>query len=411
MKDTNICRAVTSDFIYASSAIMKLFTFRYLGVDISSIPPLAQGYSFFLQDTYKPMEFYRHLATLVHNNKTIVLPHTNASTMDTVSKIYTHYPSVRIISVVKGEPFEIKPDDYFDLRHFNDSTLFLLTEPFILRRFLQQRIQGHNTVFRGQGNLPMQKVHFIGLGPTVEMLTKTMRHSFQQASHVILFDRTFENVIRTIPFSGHLYPLQYIYDDFDSNLLSLNLMLAALHASGIYEVTVLIEGNPEIYDFAEGLSTVGRLFTYEAAIPLVVLSCQWLEEHYNIHFVEPSYILTSGFNARQGITTGELVQEISAYLELDCTCMVMEMYCGDLPLVLSLLQHAPRPKSLFVLTNMFSVDQCVYFLPPYRLPHITWVETIKGRFTTLVIIDHQRLPVGSPAYERLVCELGPRLEA
>jgi len=140
-------------------------------------------------------------------------------------------------------------------------------------------------------------------------------------------------------------------------------MISTRNASDLHSVTFLIGNNPEIDDYAEGLSTLGRQFVYEVSVPPVVIGCQWLEKEHGLNVIEPSYILTSGFNLRQGITTTELVEEIATYLEMDFTFMVMEMYCGDIPLVLSQVQQSSKPKSVILLTNMFSPDQRVYFLP------------------------------------------------
>jgi hypothetical protein len=327
--------------------------------------------------------------------------------LQTIAQLSADYPYIRPIGVVKGKPFEMTPEHFKRLHDFEGLTLFILTERFLLRRFLHQRIQKQNVLFRAQEKLPIQTVRFVGLGPTPDMLTKKITRSVQNSSHVILFDRTLENIVRGIQFTGHTYVLPYGYEDFSLNLLALNLMLAALQAAGVYHVTVLVEGNPEIYDFAEGLSTVSRQFTYEVSAPLVLFGCQWLEKRFRLDFINPSYILTSGFNARQGITTTELLNEIIAYLETDFTFMVMEMYCGDIPLVLSQVQQSVRSKSVVILTNMFSPDQRVYFLPFRQLYRVDWVERIKGKFTTFIIIDNQRLPVGTPVYEYIVNECGP----
>ncbi|HEU5378378.1 MAG TPA: hypothetical protein VFV38_23395 [Ktedonobacteraceae bacterium] len=397
-----------ADFLLASKTIHEKVSFEYAGAQIQRISPLAQGYGLFSSAAFSDQRsLHRLINALIGQNKTIVLEQSGNIPMEMIAYLCTAYSELRIIEVIQDKPFLITPYHYQNMPLSPDSRLFLLTESFLHRRFLHQRLQSHNILFRGQEKLPLQHVHFVGVGPAPELLTASMLSAIQRATYLVMFDRTFENIIKDIPFAGQCYLVRYNYEDFAANLLALNLMLATLQTMSIAEVTVLVEGDPEIYDFAEGLSTVGRKFTYEAATPLVLLSCQLIEQSYSIAFLHPGYVLTSGFNVRQGITTAELLQELSAYLECDLTCMVMEMYCGDIPLILAKIQEARRAKSVLILTNMFSQEQRIYFLSPHQLHMGHWAEQIKGKFTTLVIIDESRLPIDSPGYLRLLNECGP----
>jgi hypothetical protein len=393
--------------MYASNAIMERLIFSYRGEEIRNVSLLAQGYGFISSShQYSPTDLYFLLTVLVSNQKTVVLEKCDREMLSLLEQLLVDYPEARLIMVKDEKLSQIGPGLYRMLHDVQDALLLIISEPFLMRRFLHQRIQRCNILFKGQEKLPVQTVRFVGVGPTPELLTLKVIATIERTEHVVLFDRTLENIVTDINFSGYKYVLPFVYEDFASNLLTLNLMLATLQAGGITEVTVLIEGNPEIYDVAEGLSMVRRRFVYEVSMPLVILGCEWLEREYGVHFIQPGYILTSGFNVRQGITTAELQKELMTYLETDLTFMVMEMYCGDIPLVLAQLRQAKRGKSVFILMNMFSPQQRVYFLPFCSLHQADWIERIKGKFTTIVVIDDERLPPDSPQYDRLVQMVG-----
>lgn len=408
MEQVGIGSPQIADFLLASKTIHEKVLFEYAGAQIQRISPLAQGYGFVSSAAFSDQRnLYRLINALISQNKTVVLKQSGNIPMEMISYLYATYPELRVIEVIRNKPFVVTPYHYQNMPLSPDSLLFLLTESFLHRRFLHQRLQSHNVLFQGQEKLPLQRVHFVGVSPAPELLTASMLSAIQQAPCLVMFDRTFENILKDIPFAGQYYLVRYNYEDFAANLLALNLMLVTLQSMSIAEVTVLVEGDPEIYDFAEGLSTVGREFTYEAATPLVLLSCQLIERSYSIPFLHPGYVLTSGFNLRHGVTTGELLLELSAYLECDLTCVVMEMYCGDVPLILAKIQEAQRTKSVLILTNMFTREQRIYFLAPHQLHMGRWAEQIKGKFTTLVIIDESRLSVDAPGYMRLLNECGP----
>jgi hypothetical protein len=85
--------------------------------------------------------------------------------------------------------------------------------------------------------------------------------------------------------------------------------------------------------------------------------------------------------------------------------MVMEMYCGDLAVVLAEISRSRRPKSVIILTNMFTPAQQVYFLPFARAGDIEFATRIKGLFTTLVVVDDARLAQSPEGQARMIAAL------
>lgn len=398
-----------NDFLVASNNIYQHTQFPFKTIDVQ-IRPLAEGFCYIDCPTiYSHNQFYKLLETLVAANKTVVIVHPTQKEVKVLFELLKNTKGVHLVEVVNSKPFLISHPDIFmrlDLK-FENSSFFLVSDGYILRRFLHQRLGSENIVFDGQGELPVQTVQFIGLAPSFDLLTPESINLMEEAENLVMFDRTWNNIVSTVNFRGSLHLLEYYYEDFSPNILKVNNSLASLHQSGILNVSVLIEGNPEIYDLPECLSSVRRNFIFHPSSPLVFLGCQWVENQYQINITNPSFILMSGFSARHGVISKQLIEELDLYMDTDLTFMVMEMYCGDIPLVLSRVKQSTRPKSVIILTNMYSSLQKVYFLPYNKLNLIEWVENIKGKFTTLVVVDEERLHPISSGYKRILEHLGP----
>lgn len=398
------------EFLFAGYAITRQLEFDLDGVKMAGISPLAQGYGLIADSTrYSVPELVRYLEALLRSDKTVVIQGLSGEATKSVFDVCSSIGGVHFVEVFNGVPFERMPGVLSKVAEsYRDSIIFLVTNRFILRRFFHGRVQERNPIYGGQRRSAIQAVRFVGLAPSAPMLTRSTISLLERARHTVLFDRTRQNILKEFTMAGDVYVLRFVYEDFAPNLLSLNLMLASLQAAGVLEVDVLIEGNPEIYDYAEGLSTVGRRFSFEVSTPLVVIGCRWLERTYGLNFIDPSYVLTSGFNLRQGITTKEVMAELDEYVETDMTFMVMEMYCGDLSLVLGRIGKSSRPKCVFVLTNMFSDEQKVYFLRHDQTHLVDFVLRIRGRFTTLVVVDEGRVTTQPSAMAAVVREFGVR---
>src|SRR5690606_16478522 len=115
--------------------------------------------------------------------------------------------------------------------------------------------------------------------------------------------------------------IRYIYDDFAPNILSLNIQLADLQLHGVLDLILITEGNPEVYDFLECLSTYRKKFVFEEITqPLVITGCEWIKQTYGANILSEGYILTSGYNLRHGITVESFTEELQDYLETNLTC-------------------------------------------------------------------------------------------
>jgi hypothetical protein len=405
-------------FLFQANEIHRRHPLPFRGTS-HCLPLLAEGYAYFFPDTPATQDFERTLGALLDSGKTVVLDcpghEVAAAAFDLAGPANPEEAdAVQVVEHTDGSVYLVAPDLGAEHCHrFKESTLFLVTDSYLLRRYVHGKVQEENRLGGGAdlAQFPVQVVRFMGLGPSPDFLDATTTARIASSDHVVLFDRTRTNIVSEVPFNGTLYEIPYDYENFDQNLYRLNTVLAALHRSGALNVVVLIEGNPEVYDFAEGLSTYRRRFEFEVASPLIYLSSLWVESAYGLSLLNPGYLLTSGFNARHGITTQALLGEIERYLESTMTFMVMEMFRGDLPLVLDHIREAPRPKSVIMLTNMFSPNQRAWFLPTEKLGMVQWAQTSQREFTTLIIIDNDRLARNPPEALASLHELEPGPQA
>jgi hypothetical protein len=154
-------------------------------------------------------------------------------------------------------------------------------------------------------------------------------------------------------------------------------------------VTVVVEGNPEIYDFPECLSTVNRSFELMPTTPYVVRACEMLERKLGVQILGNDYVLTSGFNQRQGITTEELVGDLRAFVATSTTIAVMELYAGDLEAAIRAIQPFANSVYVFMLTNMFTPEQEVHLLGSLQDCE-SYAQWMRRRFTTFIVLSRSR---------------------
>lgn len=375
------------------------------GSKVRSILPLAEGFGY-LVPTTSSLEL--ELNSLLQLGKTIVIEHLKIENIvKHLEKLEALY-QLQFVIHVHGQLLNFSEISQASHLFANEiSTLFILSEEYILRRFLHHRVQSENVLPNISTITPVQTIHVVGLGPSKQLVSFGAIQWLKSGMDTVAFDRTLSNILSPIEIAGKLHLVKYVYEDFSPNIFQLNSILAELQATGTTEVVLLIEGNPELYDFVECLSWYKRNFVFEEVTrPYVLVSCQWLEMIYDTKLLASGYIVTSGFNYRQGITTHQLIEELNSYLKTKLTCLVMEMYCGDISLVLSIVQRSLRPKSVIILTNMFSPEQRVFFLPHNDLGLVDWANSIKGRFTTLVVVDEEVLEPSSKAYKAMLQSLG-----
>ena len=359
--------------------------------ELSAISPFTRGYCLVNQpqNCYSSDVLKEYMSAILALDKTIVLRHCDGPTVRTSLALAAEVTGIQVIEVFNERCYIL--NSIYDCHSYpdrlKDQTIFLISDRYLTERFIVSSSQQSPLMYRQQDSSPIQLVHFAGLAPSPQMLTPDMIATIESSPRTILFDRTLQNIVSQVRFPGERYVVPFNYEYFDANLLALNLLLAALQAAGALEVTVLIEGDPQIYDYAEGLSTRRRRFSFSPAVPLVLLACRRVEITYGFTLVDPGYILTSGFNVRQGVTSQRLCDELDVYLSTSLTIMVMEMYCGDLPLVLSRIARSPRVKSVIILTNMYSQHERIYYMANSELGMIQWLDSIKGKFTTLIVVD------------------------
>jgi len=223
-------------------------------------------------------------------------------------------------------------------------------------------------------------------------------------SSLLTFDFVHE-VIAHLELPEDLHLIPYDWTHYPVNIERIDTALSQLHINGDSEVTLVVEGNPEVYDLLSCLSLAGRNIRFEVIAPAVVLCCRWVEERYGVGIASPSYVIVSGFNARHGVTTSQLAAEIDAYLCLDLTCLVIELFSGDLPIVLERVYAAERRKVVVAMMDMFTPNQQVVVFQAAELADSDCVDRIKSKFTSLAIVDESRLQGTPEPYARMLSEL------
>lgn len=362
---------------------------------------LADGYALLSNpNDYSRDELNRFLQIFIQHKKTILLDNADLRTIDTLKDFHKHYARMEIIEVIDLQSVEFLSDAPVENPSARNHVFAILPHGYIRRRSVQQRIQEYSVIIAGQDILPKQSVHIIGIGPNRAMLSQRAIEFMAQAPLVVTFNFVYD-VIKDVKFHGELHILDYDWKRYELNIDRVNEKLALLHIDGHYDVSLIVEGNPEVYDLMSHLSLAGREYRFEVIAPTVVLCCEWITQHYGIDVTDPGYVIVSGYNARHGITTQHLALEIDAYMSLDLTCLIVEVYSGNLPLIFKRVQAAQHPKSIIIMMNMFSTEQQIFVLSSKDLNCIDWVERIKGKFTSLAIVDEDRLKQKPDIYTKV----------
>ena len=328
-----------------------------------TISPMSDGYCVITDvECYNDEELLALMSASLINDRTVVCMQVTEMILRTISKlplfIKTQFQIIKAIddnAEFLSNPIEEKPSE--------NTVLFIMSQNAIEKQF-SVKIKSAQDSFSTQemAGEERQKVQFIGVGTNLDMLTDQARNWIANSSEIILFERTYENIVRHLERKGNVYILPYAYGDFDRNIMLVDGQLAVLNRLGVKNVTVLIEGNPQIYDVPNKLSNKHRNFYYEIYLPIGIAISHYLEEKYRTDFMNPSHVYFTGFNERHGRTKEALITEIGDYTSTDITCVIVEMYAGSIELVLSAIRERGLQKSIFVVSNAFTSKQSIYLL-------------------------------------------------
>lgn len=397
--------------LLASKVIYDQLAIPFGGTTIKLLA-LADGYALLVHpETLPRPELEQFLVTLIRYKKTILVDRVDRDTSLWLREFCQRYARMEIVEVEAMQPRLLSAATGWTVTDQVESARVLAIFPhgFLRRRAVLQRAQEHQVLQAGQDTLPRQSVHVVGIGTNRAMLTPRAADLITRAGLVVTFDFVFE-VIEHLPFAGQVIVLDYDWETYPVNIERMDQRLALLHVEGHLDVTVVVEGNPEVYDLLSFLSLAGRDYRFEVIAPAVTLCCAWITEHYGLDITHPSHVIVSGYNARLGITTAQLALELDAYLRLDLTCLVIELYSGDLPLVFERVQRAPRAKYIVILMNIFTPEQQIFVVDASAMNVVEWAQRIKGKFTSFAIVDAQRLQRAPDVFARLLRDFAPPTE-
>lgn len=397
--------------LQASKAIYDRLSIPY-GETTIKLLALADGYALLAHPGQcHPRDLETFLVTLIRYKKTVLLDNADRATLLWLREFCQRYARMEIVAVEAMQPRLLspatewtvpdQPQDQPQGQSQGTRVLALFPHGFLRRRAVLQRTQEYQVLQAGQDTLPRQSVHVVGIGPNRSMLTRRAADVIARARLVVTFDFVYE-VIEHLPFEGQVIVLDYDWQTYPVNIERMNQRLALLQVEGHDDVTVVVEGNPEVYDLLAYLSLAGRDYRFEAIAPAVTLCCAWITEHYGMDITHPSYVIVSGYNARLGITTAQLALELDAYLRMELTCLVIELYSGDLPLVFQRVQRASRPKYIVILMNIFTPEQQIFIVEARTMNVVEWAQQIKGKFTSFAIVDAERLQRSPDVCARLL---------
>jgi hypothetical protein len=349
---------------------------------------VAEGFVILGCEFERDRRVTRHLMeSAIRHSKPLFVLGPDTQSLSVVNEIRAAEPN---LSVVTSNDSYVRrvPQNYTFLKGDEGSFAYLVLVPedYLLRRFLSREVLLNPATCSSPQNVKPQIVVCIGVPPTTDLLEERTIAAIKEANYVVMFDRTRHNILSHLQI-GTSVIVRYDYYDYSANIGQIDAKLGALHRRGIYNVSLLVEGHPEIYDLVECLPHANREFRIQPMKPLLLFAVEKLEAAFGIDILGRGFVLTSGYNVRHGITTSQLTSEIESYLSTEVSICVMEMFLGDLPLVLRLLESSKAAKCVFVLTNMFSQEQNIYFIASNRFAEIAWVDQVKGRFTSLIVID------------------------
>lgn len=408
MIDCNFSEKVlVPECLKASKLIYDTLKIPFGTKQLRQLPLLADGYALISgSHNYSQETLEQSLHVLVQHQKTIIIDHVNTTTAEIIQEFYRYHRHIQIIKV-KGQQASIcDPCTLPEHSSLVHHVLVILSHSYIRRRMLRHSPQEYQPSTTRKNTSAQQTVHILGIVPFNPILTQKAITLMVQAPLVITFDFVYKH-IKDIDLQGKIHLMEYDWERYQINIDRINQKLKQLHSQGYYDVVLVVEGNPEVYDLLAYLELDQRIYQFEVVAPIIVLCCAWIAQHYGIDVTEPGYVLLSSHHTRHGIAVQHLAMELAAYLRLNLTCLVIELYSGNLPLIFKQAFATERPKTIIIMINMFTPEQQIFTLSSKNSRSIRWVERIKGRFTSMAIVDQEILQQKPSSYIKLLESFTP----
>lgn len=227
----------------------------------------------------------------------------------------------------------------------------------------------------------------LGVGPGGAAPYAVRRATLGQADHVLVFDRIRGTVMAGMTLRGKLHVIPYSYADFDESVDLVSALIGELTGPELCTIAIAVEGNPEILDVAPRLSAPGRRIDIVPARPIALLGAEKVSTLLGATMLGRSYALVSGLPRRHVARRNGLLRELRAYLRARLPCALVEMYQGDLAVVLEALDGLPGERIVAVLSNMFADDEKISCLSSVSLARDPALldQAARGRLTTVLI--------------------------
>jgi hypothetical protein len=237
----------------------------------------------------------------------------------------------------------------------------------------------------------------LGVGPGGEAPLSVRSATLCDVEHVIVFDRIRDKVLEGLATHGVLHVVPYIYTNFDQSVEEVGRLLNELEAGDAHSVAIAVEGNPEILDLAPRLAHGRRNLTVIPARPIALRGTDKVARITGVSLIGCSYALISGLPRRHLTSRDGLARELSGYLCAGLGCVLIEMYRGDLDLVVETLAGLPGDRIIAVLSNLYSATEQIDLFGSAdcatQATRLMLVE--RGELTTVVVSAPQSAGVSA----------------
>ena len=390
----------------ASKLIYDTVKIPFSTRQLQQLPLLADGYALISGSHHYSQEtIAQFLHVLIQHQKTIIIDNVHAATGEIVRAFYQGYGDMVVIEVKDQHASIFDPYKLPEYSPSIDHVFVILPHSYIRRKMLRHHAKASSpsTV---KNTSAQQSIHILGIIPFNPMLTPKTITLMTEAPLVVTFDSVYEH-IKNVDLQGEIHLVEYDWERYQVNIDRINQKLRQLHIQGYYDVVLVVEGNPEVYDLLAYLESDQRIYRFEVVAPMVVLCCAWITQHFGIDVTELGYVILSSHHMRHGMAVQHLASELEAYLHLDITCLVIELYSGNLPLIFKQAFASERLKTIIIMINMFTPEQQIFTLSSKTNQSIKWVEHIKGQFTNIAIVDQELLQRKPSGYTKLLESFTP----
>lgn len=251
-----------------------------------------------------------------------------------------------------------------------------------------------------------QHIHVIGLEPSRAMIHDSTLRALHQSSTIVSFAFVMD-MLADQHLDAQIELVPYDWQTYANNIASVHRHLIHLQAKGVDSLTLLVEGNPEVYDLLPYLIHPGRSFSYTGVLPSAIICANHIGQRVGLALTEPGYAVLSCYSARHHSSIATLSHELRGYMDSPLHSFIIELYSGDFPLILRCIQDATRPKCLLVMSDIFTERERVIALASDELTYLSWLDKSKGYFTSLAVLDENTLRDDAEHYQSLLDRFSP----